>query len=102
MNLFLDLTVTENILVEVRGHADHAPVKIFINDQMQGDLLVPLRSDITIQLSQTWLDSLHIDGIDIMNHVPVQVNPDHLIVIPGPFYHWWHQVSGQGWLLPAG
>jgi len=43
-------------------------------------------------------DCVTVDGIDILpkyRHLAV----DGKLTISKPFYQWYHQVSGQGWLL---
>jgi hypothetical protein len=43
-------------------------------------------------------DTVTIDGIDVLpryQHLAV----DGRLTIPVPFYQWYHEVSGQGWLL---
>jgi len=43
-------------------------------------------------------DTVIIDGIEILpryRHLAI----DQLLTLDKPFYQWYHQVSGQGWLL---
>jgi hypothetical protein len=43
-------------------------------------------------------DTVSIDGIEVLpwyQHLAV----DGRLTIPVPFYQWYHEVSGQGWLL---
>ena len=99
MNLFSELTVTDHISVSVRYHDDHVPGNILINNRATCDALVPIMSDIVITPVAAGIDGVIIDGIDITDHVFDLLSAHHVIHIPGPFYHWWHRVSGQGWLL---
>ena len=99
MNLFSDLKVTSTIPVSVRYRGDLAAGKVFINDQDTLDIQVSISEDIVIRPIDVWIDHVAVDGIDITDHVYDQLASNNIIQIPGPFYHWWHQVSGQGWLL---
>jgi hypothetical protein len=62
------------------------------------------------------IDCVTVDGLDITEHcysimsydndqqvtantLYLGFNGDWKIQIPGPFHHWWHKCSGQGWLL---
>ena len=99
MNLFSEIKGTEQILVSVRYHADQVSGKIFINDVERDDALLVVTADISILAIGAWIDLVEVDGVDITDHVYDQLVYNQSIHIPGPFYHWWHRVSGQGWLL---
>ena len=43
-------------------------------------------------------DTVTIDGIEILPKYQY-LAVDGKLTIPEPFYRWYHQVSGQGWLL---
>jgi hypothetical protein len=70
-----------------------------------------LHEPITIRLKLTTLkgqggleiESLKIDNIDILKYVNKTFlsteGEDWELKIDKPFYHWYHEVSGQGWLL---
>lgn len=99
MNQFCDLTVTSTIPVSVRYHDDGVPGKVLINDQDTTDTIVSITADIVITSINACVYRVEVDGIDITDHVYNELDSKHLIHIPGPFYLWWHQTSGQGWLL---
>jgi hypothetical protein len=99
MNLFSDLTVIDTILVCVEGRSNDGQPCISINGQLCSQSWVPLKSDINIVLVDAWIEKLVIDQIDVTDYIAVQTQRDHAVLIPGPFYHWYHEVSGQGWLL---
>jgi len=44
------------------------------------------------------IDSVAVDGIEILPRYSY-LGTDGKLVIDQPFYRWYHQVSGQGWLL---
>ena len=89
---------------------------------------VPLLDDISVQIEMhgkqyhseretaVIIDTFDVDHIDVSKHVQdiIVYDNDQLVDnqslylgfngvwrtdIPGPFYQWWHHVSGQGWLL---
>lgn len=43
-------------------------------------------------------DTVHIDGIQVLPKYK-HLSDNGVLVIPEPFYCWYHRVSGQGWLL---
>jgi hypothetical protein len=43
-------------------------------------------------------DTVTVDGIEILPWYQY-LAVDGKLTIPEPFYQWYHQVSGQGWLL---
>jgi len=62
------------------------------------------------------IDSISVDGIGIQDHcydlieyhndqdvdaktMYLGFNGRWILSIPGPFYQWWHEKSGQGWLI---
>lgn len=99
MNLFSELKVTDTIPVSVRYHGELAPGKVLINDRDTLDTQVLISADIVIRPNDVWIYHVEVDGINITDHVYDQLTGQNVIQIPGPFYHWWHRVSGQGWLL---
>ena len=99
MNLFCGITDTSNIPISVRYHDDGVPGTVLINDQETADTMVDITSDIVIKPVNAWIYLVEVDGINITDHVYDQLVSKNVIHIPGPFYHWWHQTSGQGWLL---
>lgn len=46
----------------------------------------------------TKCDTVVIDGIEILPKYRDLAN-NKVLIIREPFYQWYHQVSGQGWLL---
>lgn len=81
-------------------------------------LSIELRDKVYDQYKETGLlvKSLTVDDIDITQHLTELICYDNdqgidarynylgfngiwKITIPGPFNHWWHHRSGQGWLL---
>jgi hypothetical protein len=81
-------------------------------------IMIDLSGKIYDEIKETALHvtSIRIDGIEIKDHcyeliqytndqnVRLQTmylgfNGRWILDIPGPFYRWWHTVTGQGWLL---
>ena len=81
-------------------------------------ILIDLHGKIYDQNKETaiHIKSIAVDGIEIKDHCYnlIQYNNDQrvkhqtlylgfngewMLRVPGPFYRWWHTVSGQGWLL---
>lgn len=58
------------------------------------DSQVPLGRSLEFNVGSTVL----VDGVEILPRYDyLAVNG--VLTIPAPFYQWYHQVSGQGWLL---
>ena len=98
----------------------HQPVTVSRQIGLCDDILISidLSEKIYDQYKETALHvtSITVDGLEIKDHchglirydndqnVRVQAlylgfNGRWSLHIPGPFYRWWHTVSGQGWLL---
>ena len=66
-------------------------LEIIINDNVT---TVDLDQHLTFNTN----DHVTIDGIEILPHWR-HLARDHKLTIQEPFYHWYHKISGQGWLL---
>ena len=100
MNLFCQLTATQNLDISVSWHHDRGHCgRVLINGIATDRLSVPLLSTIEIETTQAWIDAIKIDGIEIHDYLPVPADSCNIVSIPEPFYRWWHVRSGQGWLL---
>lgn len=100
MNLFCAITDTEpiRVAIEYREVDDSARVSINGANQACRDDIAVL-DDIKIGTTNAWLIKVTVDGIDITRFLPVPKSPSEIVEIPGPFYQWWHQQSGKGWLI---
>lgn len=100
MNLFCQLTDITDLDVSVVWHSDQGNGgSVSINGVGTDRLHVPLLSSIEIIMTNAWINTITVDGIEIHDYLPVQTDPCHTVSIPEPFYRWWHIRSGQGWLL---
>lgn len=103
MNLFYELTDTDfflqiEIFYDIEPSVGHG--SLLVNDMpCVKDMRVPLLDNIKLKTENAWITSVAIDGLVITHFLPVDQSPNSLIQIPGPFYQWWHQISGQGWLV---
>ncbi len=103
MNLFYALTVTESLLaIDVVWHpeptADHGIVRINGQECAHREDIT-IYADIVIETENAWIDSITVDHIAVHNFLPTPDSCSLTVRIPGPFYRWWHQRSGQGWLI---
>jgi len=103
MNLFYELTDTDfflqiEILYTLDSTIDLGGVQVN-GIPCTKSIAVPLLSNIIIKTENAWITSVSIDGLVITHFLPLDQSPNSLIQISGPFYQWWHQISGQGWLV---
>ena len=98
----------------------HHPVTVSRQIELCDDILlvVDLSEKVYDSTKETAIHilSITVDGLEIKDHcydliqyhndqnVDAQTfylgyNGKWILRIPGPFYRWWHAVSGQGWLL---
>lgn len=100
MNLFSQLTATHVLEVKVAWHDDYGhTARLLINDVATDSLCVPILNNIVIDIQHGWIDAVLVDGIAVNYLLPVQKTSSYGIYIPGPFYGWYHTVTGQGWIL---
>lgn len=99
MKSFLEFTGIETLKVCVVYHVDRESGSIIINGQLVNEIMIPVSASITIETRSAWITKVEVDGINITDYLPIQTSADYQFRVPGPFYHWWHQTSGQGWLL---
>lgn len=79
MKNFLELLDTELVLnIEING--------------------TPSSADILAHLEFCASDTVIVDGIEILPRYQYLAQ-DNALKINEPFYAWYHQMSGQGWLL---
>ena len=79
MKNFLELLDTELVLnIEING--------------------TPSSVDILSELKFNANDTVLVDGIEILPRYQ-HLAQDNTLTINEPFYAWYHQISGQGWLL---
>lgn len=100
MNLFCAITDTETIQVVIEYTKVDDTAQVLINGVDQSYRTdIPILDSIEITTTNAWLTRVQIDGIDVTQFLPVPQSPSEIVKIPGPFYRWWHQQSGKGWLI---
>jgi hypothetical protein len=106
-----DIDITSRLLVQIqlRLH-DDAKYKFTVNSQLVGDsicvdLLDPLHFKCHITTGAVEIVKITINEHEVMPiylHVSEPatnwVTESWQLHIPGPFYPWYHQITGQGWI----
>lgn len=106
-----DISLDSRLEVKIQLIEHNNPVYTFkINNQparptMHFALLDDFNFECQISEGAIEVASITINGFEIMPIYQHLANPatnwitnDWTMVIPGPFYPWYHQITGQGWI----
>lgn len=114
---FLDITAIDTanqlwVAIELAVH-DHAVYSFHVNGiplrSTTGvicvDLLSTIEFDCQVQTGAVEIVRIAINGKEVMPIYLNQSNPPTswvtdtwTLAIPGPFYTWYHKITGQGWI----
>jgi hypothetical protein len=113
MKNFLDFTaidLKDQIEVKIELIEHHNPVYTFtvndlpVSDVLRIGLLDDLHFSCNISKGAVEISNITVNGNQVMpvyqhlSHPPTNwITQNWYLTIPGPFYPWYHQITGQGW-----